>query len=201
MTTWYPLIVNPGSTQIQELPSGQDLNLTGSNISNVASITITSSSTALINGSGNTVGNIGSSTGYFNTLFATASKALYADIAENYLADSADYIPGTVLCFDGNAEVTQCNTDSCATVAGVVSSAPAYLMNSGLSGEHIVPVALLGRVPCRVQGTVKKGSMMVSAGNGCARAESSPTIGTVIGKAVESFDGNVGTIEIVVGRL
>ena len=43
MTTWVPLIVNTGSNQIQELPSGQDLNLTGSNISNVAGITITNS--------------------------------------------------------------------------------------------------------------------------------------------------------------
>jgi hypothetical protein len=43
--------------------------------------------------------------------------------------------------------------------------------------------------------------MMVSAGNGQARAESNPAIGTVIGKALENFDGNIGVIEVVVGRL
>jgi hypothetical protein len=43
--------------------------------------------------------------------------------------------------------------------------------------------------------------MMVSAGNGRARAEAAPLMGTVIGKAVESFAGGIGTIEIVVGRL
>jgi hypothetical protein len=43
--------------------------------------------------------------------------------------------------------------------------------------------------------------MMVSAGNGCARAEKYPAMGTVIGKAVEAFTGAEGTIEIVVGRL
>jgi len=43
--------------------------------------------------------------------------------------------------------------------------------------------------------------MLVSAGNGRARAETSPAIGTVIGKALENFDGEFGTIEIVVGRL
>jgi hypothetical protein len=42
---------------------------------------------------------------------------------------------------------------------------------------------------------------MVSAGNGCARAETNPAMGTVIGKAVQSFDGDIGTIEIVVGRV
>jgi hypothetical protein len=42
---------------------------------------------------------------------------------------------------------------------------------------------------------------MVSAGNGRARAEIAPAAGTIIGKALESFDGDVGTIEIVVGKI
>jgi hypothetical protein len=42
---------------------------------------------------------------------------------------------------------------------------------------------------------------MVSAGNGRARAEINPAPGTIIGKAVQAFDGDVGTIEIVVGRV
>lgn len=74
-------------------------------------------------------------------------------------------------------------------------------MNSGLIGAHTVAVALTGRVPCRVEGPVTRGAMMVSAGNGRARAETNPSMGTVIGKAVQSFDGDIGTIEIVVGRL
>ena len=41
MTAWVPLIVNPGISQIQELATGQDLNLTGSNIANAVSITST----------------------------------------------------------------------------------------------------------------------------------------------------------------
>ena len=43
--------------------------------------------------------------------------------------------------------------------------------------------------------------MMVSAGNGRARAEADPILGSVIGKALEDFNGTEGTIEIVVGRL
>jgi hypothetical protein len=148
----------------------------------------------------NAVGNIGSSSNYFNQLFATATTALYADIAENYLGD-AEYEPGTVLSFDGSAEVTQSNTDSCTAVAGVVSTNPAYHMNSGLIGDFVTPVALLGRVPCKVQGPIVRGSLLVSAGNGCARAEKNPKTGSVIGKALTSFDGDNGTIEIVVGRL
>jgi hypothetical protein len=41
---------------------------------------------------------------------------------------------------------------------------------------------------------------MVSAGNGSARAEENPAVGTVIGKALADHDGDSGTIEVVVGR-
>ena len=200
MANWFPLIINTGSSQIQELPSGQNLELTGSNISNVAAITVTNATTAIINGAVSGTGNIGASGAVFNTVFATATTALYADLAECYLAD-ADYAPGTVLSFGGDNEVTVSTTDADPLIVGVVSTNPAYTMNSGLAGDHVVAVALTGRVPCQVQGSITRGAMMVSAGNGRARAESNPAMGTVIGKAVESFTGGNGTIEIVVGRL
>jgi hypothetical protein len=173
----------------------------GSSITTTGTITVNSSNatTAIINGAGNGVGNIGSSTTYFNTVFAKATSAQYADLAENYLADSK-YPPGTVVSFGGTDEVTQCNQDACTAIAGIVSTQPAHLMNSQLAGENVVAVALVGRVPCRVQGSIAKGSLMVSAGNGLARAEKSPAPGTIIGRAIESFDGDTGTIEIAVGR-
>ena len=148
----------------------------------------------------NGVGNIGSSTASFNTVFAKATSAQYADLAECYLAD-AEYVSGTVVSFGGDQEITQSNQDHDPAVVGVISTQPAYKMNTGLTGKHVATVALMGRVPCQVQGTVYRGSLMVSAGNGRARAESSPAPGTIIGKAVQSFDGDVGTIEIVVGRV
>ena len=73
-------------------------------------------------------------------------------------------------------------------------------MNAGINCDFPTQVALTGRVPCRVVGTVRKGDMMVSAGNGAARAESNPKIGSVIGKALANFDGEAGVIEVVVGR-
>jgi hypothetical protein len=106
-----------------------------------------------------------------------------------------------VLSFGGSAEVTVSTQDHDPTIAGVVSTNPAYQMNSGLEGDYVVAVALTGRVPCQVQGSVTAGAMMVSAGNGRARAEKNPAMGTVIGKALQSFDGDFGTIEVVVGRL
>ena len=156
-------------------------------------------SAGIINNLGNGVGNIGNSTGVFNTIFAQATSAQYADLAEKYSAD-ADYAPGTVVMFGGSAEVTLCVNDGCSRVAGVVSTNPSYRMNDGLISEHTAMVALTGRVPTRVTGTVRKGDMMVSAGNGTARAEANPAVGTVIGKALADSEGEA-VIEVVVGRV
>ena len=156
-------------------------------------------STGIINEQADGVGNIGNATTGFNTVFAKATSAQYADLAEKYEAD-ADYEPGTVVHFGGEKEVSQCDTDHCTKVAGVVSTAPAYRMNDGLEAEHTAMVALTGRVPCKVQGPVAKGDMMVSAGNGKARAEADPKVGAVIGKALEDFNGEEGVIEVVIGK-
>ena len=131
---------------------------------------------------------------------ATATNARYADLAEKYSAD-ADYAPGTVLTFGGIHEVTVSTQYGDARVAGVVSTNPAHLMNTMLESEHTVALALTGRVPTKVTGTVRKGDMMIAAGNGVACACATPVMGTVIGKALENFDGESGVIEIVVGRL
>ena len=156
--------------------------------------------TAIVNAGGNGVGNIGSATSYFNQVFAQATTALYADLAEVYEAD-ADYAPGTVVVFGGNKEVTVTRQSSDPRIAGVISEKPSYLMNNGLEADHRAIVALTGRVPTLVHGPVVKGDMMISAGNGYAQACSTPAMGTVLGKALENFIGETGKIEIVVGRM
>ena len=171
-------------------------NITGGNLS-VGTGSVSAGN--LFNNNANGVGNIGTSLTYFNTVFAKATSAQYADLAENYLAD-APYLPGTVVSIGGDAEVTKSSVDADGTVIGVVSTNPAYHMNAGLAGGHVVAVALTGRVPCRVTGPVKRGSIMVSNGDGTARAEESPKAGTIIGKALTSFNGNTGVIEVVIGR-
>ena len=167
---------------------------------------INSQNNALAIGNGGTsgIGNIGASGAAFNTVFAKATTAQYADVAEKYITEQ-NYDPGTVLEFGGKYEVIKCETDMSRMIAGVVSTRPGFLMNENLApdalhGEHVVELALLGRVPTKVLGPVKKGDMMVSAGDGYARAENLPQIGTVIGKALEDFNGDRGVIEVVVGR-
>jgi len=133
-----------------------------------------------------------------------ANSAKYADLAEKYLADAA-YTPGTVVEFGGDNEVTVSTVDHSTAVAGIVSTAPAYLMNSELQGDYIVAVALTGRVPCRVQGPVKKGSVLVTGtvpGTAIAIDNLKFKPGCVVGKAMETIDSvDVKTIEVAVGRL
>jgi len=171
------------------------LTVTGGNLS-VSTGTVSLGS--IENNNSNGVGNIGSATTFFDTVFAKATSAQYADLAECYTADK-DYVPGTVLIFGGDQEVTDSQVKGDPRVAGVVSTNPSYIMNSGLQADHVVTVALVGRVPTLVNGPVKKGDLMISDVDGRACACSNPTTGTVIGKSLENFDGNNGVIEIVVG--
>ena len=140
---------------------------------------------------------LGNATVGWTTVYAEATSAQYADLAEKYEAD-AEIEAGTVVHFGGEKEVSTCDLDHCTKVAGVVSTDPAYRMNERLEAEHTVFVALTGRVPCKVTGPVAKGDMMVSAGNGMARAEANPTYGAVIGKALENWEGGEGVIEVVI---
>jgi len=140
-------------------------------------------------------------TGYWSLSAGSKLTSTYADLAENYTAD-ATYGPGTVLEFGGIAETTICQTDMSTAVAGIISTAPAYLMNDHhLQEEHVYPIALSGRVPCHVKGTIKKGDLLVSGAGGFARADTNPKVGTVIAKAMEDYDStDVGQIEVMVWR-
>jgi len=152
----------------------------------------------------NATANIGNSSNYFNRLFAQSTTALYADLAEMYTTD-ADYAPGTVLIFGGNQEVTTSTVTHDTRVAGVVSTNPAHIMNSGLQADRTVEVALVGRVPVSVIGNIIPGDRVVTS-NRAGVAEALDMIqyqpGVIIGKALQSYSGNgVGVIEVVVGRL
>ena len=149
----------------------------------------------------NAVGNIGSSSNYFNQVFATATTALYADVAERFAADEV-LVPGTVVELGGTQEITRSQTDLSENVFGVISTRPAYTMNGGAGDDDTHPkVAMTGRVPVLVTGIVKKGDRLVSAGNGIARAAKpgEATAFNTIGRSlVDKTTPESGTIEAIV---
>jgi hypothetical protein len=145
---------------------------------------------------------IGSSANKFRTLYSTSTSAIYADLAENYVAD-AQYEPGTVLDFGGEFEVTLSVRDGMAPgtrVAGVVSTDPAYLMNSNCEGKYVVALALQGRCPVKVYGPIRKGDVLIAGNNGFAVVDNEPMPCTVIGKALEDFDGYEGIVEASISK-
>lgn len=129
----------------------------------------------------------------------TATTAEYADLAEMYASDKA-YEPGTVVMLGGTAEVTECANEQCEEVFGVVSTEPAYLMNSAMEGTGVA-VALSGRVPCKVIGAVRKGQrLVVSSTPGVAKASDTNDWKCIIGRALEDkTTEEVDVIEVVVG--
>jgi hypothetical protein len=200
--------ISNGTTEANIGASGGNANISVGGTSNVAVFTtgtaffISDISVSGIQKIGsNAVGNIGSSSNYFNQVFATATTALYADVAERFAADEV-LEPGTVVELGGINEITRSTQDLSENVFGVISTRPAYTMNGG-AGENDThpPVAMTGRVPVKCVGVVRKGDRLVSAGDGVARAAGpgEATAFNVIGRSLENKTTmDIGAIEAIV---
>jgi hypothetical protein len=128
----------------------------------------TSSSVAVRDGSGN-----------LNAVLfqGTATSARYADLAEKY-STAEELAPGTAVavcaCEDHDVEPAKAS-DHC---IGVVSTDPAYMMNSDSEGQYI---GLKGRLPVRVKGTVKKGQAVYAMADGvCTTLATTALVGVAL---------------------
>lgn len=200
--------IQNGTSRVQIGASGGNANVSIGGVANVVVFTSTTSffasniSVPAIEKTGtNAVGNIGSSANYFNRVFATATTALYADVAERFEADEL-LSPGTVVELGGTKEITRARDDLTDRVFGVISTRPAYTMNGGAGDDDTHPaVAMTGRVPVKVIGIIHKGDRLVSAGNGLARAAKlgEATAFNVIGRALDTkLNNDLGTVEAIV---
>jgi hypothetical protein len=151
---------------------------------------------------------MGSSTYRWSNMYAVtfngvATSAQYADVAERYESD-CETEPGDLVRLGGSKEITKTASDATDDVFGVVSTKPAVMMNSNAGEDSTHPyVALLGRVPCKVVGTVSKGQRLVSSDvPGVARGwrgDENPL--SIIGRALEAKETtDLGLVEIVIGR-
>ena len=171
------------------------LNVTG-NITATAPIMPSVTNTVNIGSAGNRFANV-----HATFLVGTSVTAQYADLAERFAAD-APMLPGTVVELGGAREITQAVQELSEAVFGVISTRAGFLMNGNAGDNNTHPaIAVNGRVPVRVVGTVRKGDRLVSAGMGLARAakRSEITAFNVIGRALEDKT-TVGedTIEAIV---
>jgi len=140
------------------------------------------------------------------TFYGIATTAQYADLAERYAAD-APYEEGTLVMFGGEAEVTSAQGYGSTKIAGVVSTTPGFAMNEEAGNSETHPyIALQGRVPCKVTGTVSKGDILVASEiSGIATKwlddSVDPRMTAYVGIAIEdkTTDGE-GYVEVKVGK-
>ena len=180
---------NSGSFTFAGAPTGSEymtIDSSGDLIMNGGAV----QTTILTTGSSSTAGTM---IGDWTLPAGSTFQATYADLAEKYTTDT-EYESGTVMKFGGDAELTQSDTNNDHKVAGVLSTNPAYMLNAEIEGQYL---ALSGRVPVKVTGSVCPGDILVSSNvPGHAEVNNNARSGRIIGKAITN-DAN-GVCEALV---
>ena len=138
-----------------------------------------------------------------NIVHATSTTAQYADLAERYAADQP-MEAGDVVILGGDQEITLSTKELDPRVFGVISEAPAFLMNKDAGNNDSHPmVALQGRVRVKVQGKGNKGDRIVSSSTaGVARVVGLDqcTAFNVLGRLIQDkYNTQIELTECVIG--
>lgn len=145
--------------------------------------------------------NLGSPTKQYASVYGHSIEATYADLAERYEIDG-EFEIGSVVVFGGDKEITLCKKSADVSVAGVISTDPAFKMNTAAGNDETHPyVALRGRVPCKVVGPVRKGDLLVTSSTfGYAKSVGKTDMGlAVFAKSItEDLSEGPKTIEVVI---
>jgi hypothetical protein len=138
-------------------------------------------------------------------------QLIHADCAENFDIVQSDSTPidsGTVMVIESEETLRVCSKAYDKRVAGVVSGAgkykPAMILDSRETDRNRLPVALIGKVLCKVDasfGEIKVGDLLTTSptpGHAMKVEDNSKGFGTVLGKALADFDDGKGLIPILV---
>ena len=132
-----------------------------------------------------------------------------SDFAEDFTVEASDAIePGTVMVLDENGALRASDKSYDKKVAGVISGAgdyrPGLILDRHQSSSGRLPVALVGKVYCKVDaafGGVEVGDLLTtSPTRGHAMKASDPVkaFGSVIGKALRPLRAGAGLISVLV---
>lgn len=139
-------------------------------------------------------------TAYSDTSFSGGG----ADFAE-MLPAVDDLEPGDVLVIGGDGKLTRSTNANQLSVVGVYSSKPGFIGGAGpesdLRGK--IPLAVLGVVPAKVStenGPILPGDLLVTSTTPghAMKSDPNPSVGSVIGKALENLESGLGVINILV---
>jgi hypothetical protein len=131
-----------------------------------------------------------------------------ADCAEEFEVESPDVEPGAVLVIGDDGKMRESSAPYDTRVAGVTCGAgdcrPGIILGRTASGGRRVPIALMGRVFCKVdaeRGAIGVGDLLTTSphpGHAMKVADRSKAFGAVIGKALRPLTDGTGHIPILI---
>lgn len=142
-------------------------------------------------------------------IMARDVKLLNADVAEEFSTVEPEVVePGSVMVLDGGIALRECTEAYDTKAVGVVSGAgdykPALLLDRQTDQCGRLPVALMGKVFCKVDATeaaIKIGDLLTTSatkGHAMKAADRNRALGAIIGKALGALDSGTGLIPILV---
>jgi hypothetical protein len=131
------------------------------------------------------------------------------DFAEDFTVGTIECVePGTVMVLDENGVLRPCNKSYDRKVAGVISGAgdywPALILDRQKSAQGRQPLALVGKVYCKVDAkheAVEVGDLLTTSptrGHAMKASDPSKAFGAVIGKALGALRAGRGLVPILV---
>jgi hypothetical protein len=193
--------------------SGSGTSGTGISGTSVSGAGVSGSSTSGAGVSGtSTTGNAGEFTGNVtvsgNLTVNGDVELLNQDCAEDFEIAESGRDPGTVVVLDDAGVLKCCSKDYDKRVAGVVSGAaqfrPAIILGRQEQSQHRGPVALVGKVYCKVDATrssIAVGDLLTTSdtpGHAMRANDREQAFGAVIGKALSALPSGRGLIPILV---
>jgi len=120
-------------------------------------------------------------------------------VIRDYRGPLSKLQPGTVVCITADGYVP-CSRENDTTLAGIISTQPGVRCDDDKTlGDFI---CLMGKVPCFVTGPVRAGDLLTTSEKpGHAKRALVPTLGAVVGKALENSNAESATIMVWVGGL
>lgn len=132
-----------------------------------------------------------------------------ADCAEEFeVEDEAEMEPGTVMVIGDHSRLRTSHQAYDRRVAGIVAGAgnlrPGIVLGRQLSRAKRLPIALMGRVFCKVDasnGRIQVGDLLTTShlpGHAMKVLDPAKAFGSVIGKALDNLNGDQGMIRVLV---
>ena len=143
------------------------------------------------------------------TLTANVDVVLGADCAEEFdISEATDVEPGTVMVLNPEGALQPSQQAYDKRVAGVISGAgdykPGIVLDKQQSSENRMPVALVGKVYCKVDAqyaSIEVGDLLTTSltpGHAMKAGDHLKAFGSVIGKALRPLEAGQGLIPILI---